>query len=144
MPGRARKEAAYVYRTALGSQRIIADKDAMVTFTYRESETGNRRTMTLDAHEFIRRFLQHVLPKGFQRVRYFGWWAAAAKKRWERIETLLDWRPPEVEKVPPVPPPLCPVCGGPMVLIGRLARGPPRDTIHRGAPGEGALPCRAA
>jgi hypothetical protein len=136
--------AAYVYRTALGSQRIIAEKDGRVIFTYRESETGERRTMTLGAHEFIRRFLQHVLPKGFQRVRYFGWWAPAAKKRWARIETLLDWRAPEVEKVPPLPPPLCPVCGGEMVLIRRLARAPPPGTIQCGAPAEGAQPSQAA
>jgi hypothetical protein len=81
-------------------------------------------------------FLQHVLPKGFQRVRHYGWLGAAAAKR-ERIAALLDRRAP----LPPTetlttPPPTCPACGKVMCLIGELARQPPRVgrlKVERGA-----------
>ena len=51
-------------------------------------------TLTVTAMEFLRRFLQHVLPKGFQRVRHYGWLSPASKAKWERILALLDWKPP--------------------------------------------------
>ncbi len=117
--------SAYVYRTALGSQRIVKDEDGQITFTYRESESGQTKLATVRAEEFLRRFLQHVLPRGFQRVRYFGWLAPAATRRWTRIQTLLDWQPAALKIVPPRPPPTCPVCQQPMMCIGRLPRGPP-------------------
>jgi hypothetical protein len=117
--------SAYVYRTALGSQRIVRDEEGHITFTYRESESGESKLARVSAEEFLRRFLQHVLPRGFQRVRYFGWWSAAATQRWTRIQTLLDWKPAELKPAPPRPAPECPVCRRPMRLIGRIARGPP-------------------
>jgi hypothetical protein len=71
--------AAYVVHTALSSQRIVRDAGGRIPFSYRESESGATKAMTVEADEFLRRFLQHVLPKGFQRVRYFGWLAPAAR-----------------------------------------------------------------
>jgi hypothetical protein len=68
--------------------------------------------------------LQHVLPKGFQRVRHYGWRAAAAKAKWERLVALLDLRPPAVVLPAPPPPPKCPVCGKSMFLCGTLPRAP--------------------
>jgi hypothetical protein len=62
----------YIHRTALTDKRIIACDDTSVTFTYRDSKTGAHRSMTLGAEEFIRRFLQHVPPKGMHRVRAYG------------------------------------------------------------------------
>lgn len=117
--------SAYVYRTALGAQRIVQDEHGQITFTYRESESGQTRLSTVRAPEFVRRFLQHVLPRGLQRVRYYGWLSPAAVPRWTRLQTLLDWRPPPRKPRTPPPPPLCPVCQLPMRWSGRIARGPP-------------------
>ena len=74
----------------------------------------------------MRRFLQHVLPKGFQRVRHYGWLAAAAKAKRERIHALLDWKapPPQLSTLSPQLP-QCPCCKKPMALIGMLPRSPP-------------------
>lgn len=117
--------AAYVYRTALGSQRIVKDEAGRITFTWRESQSSQTKLCTVTAQEFLRRFLQHVLPRGFQRVRYFGWLAPAAAQRWTRLQTLLDWKPPALPPPTPTAPPHCPVCQKPMHFILRLARGPP-------------------
>lgn len=117
--------AAYVYRTAFSAERILNDDGRFITFSYRHSRTGQTRTMRLPAECFLHRFLQHVLPRGFQRVRAFGWLSAAAKTKWERILALLDWNPPPLTPPTPLPPPLCPCCHRPMKLIGLLARPPP-------------------
>jgi hypothetical protein len=117
--------SAYVYHTALGNQRIVRDDGRRVTFRYRDSTDGQTKLTTVSAEEFLRRFLQHVLPSGFQRVRYYGWLSAAAKARWERIEALLDWKRPEPPAAKPKEPPLCPQCRQPMLWIERLARAPP-------------------
>ncbi len=69
-------------------------------------------------------YMQHVLPKGCQRVRYYGYWSPAAKARLARIAALLDWKAPAL--VPPTPlPPTCPVCQRPMIWVARLPRAPP-------------------
>jgi len=117
--------AAYVYRTAFSAERIVADDGQHVTFTYRDGNTGALRSLRLPAERFLHRFLQHVLPRGFQRVRYFGWLAPAAQARWERVRALLDWQPPSLVLPSPLPPPLCPCCQKPMVLVGPLPRAPP-------------------
>jgi hypothetical protein len=118
--------AAYVYRTALGSQRILQAENGQITFKYKDSQDQQWRTLTLAASEFLRRFLQHVLPKGSQRVRYFGWLSPAAKARWQRILALLDWQPPLRQPSPVQLPPACPCCHKPMARLGHLARPPPR------------------
>lgn len=117
--------SAYVYRTALGSQRIVRDDGQRVSFTYRDSDDGQSKLAPVSGEEFLRRFLQHVLPSGFQRVRYFGWLSAGAKARWERIEALLDWKRPEPPAAPPREAPLCPQCRQPMKWVERLPRAPP-------------------
>lgn len=117
--------AAYVNHTALGSQRILNADNGEVTFKYKDSGDQKWHTLQLSAMEFLRRFLQHVLPKGFQRVRYFGWLAPAAKLQWDRILALLDFRPraltPTISTVPN-----CPCCNKPMQLVGLLSRPPPK------------------
>jgi len=117
--------SAYVYRTALGSQRILADEDGHITFKYKDSADQRWHTLRVPAQEFIRRFLQHVLPQGFQRVRYYGWLSAAAHTRWQRILALLNWtrpvRPPQEPKALP----LCLHCGAQLFWVGRFIRGPP-------------------
>jgi hypothetical protein len=117
--------AAYVYRTALSAQRIVADDGEHITFSFRDN-SGQPQTATLAPEAFLHRFLQHVLPRGFQRIRYFGFLSAAAKKKWRRVLALLDWTPPPAKSAPPIPAPLCPSCKKPMALLGQLARAPPR------------------
>ncbi len=117
--------AAYVYRTAFSAERIVADDGQHVTFTYREGQTGRLQRLRLTAGQFLHRFLQHVLPRGFQRVRYFGWLAPAALARWERLQALLDWKVPDLRLPDPLPPPRCPCCQQPMRRVGALPRAPP-------------------
>lgn len=117
--------SAYVYRTALGSQRIVKDEEGQVTFRYQDSADKQSRLLSLAALEFLRRFLQHILPKGFQRVRYYGWLSAAAHTQWERILALLDWTVAVLQPPMPKPAPICPHCGAQLLWIATLIRGPP-------------------
>ena len=117
--------SAYVYRTALGSQRILQDQDGQVTFKYKDSQDQQWHTLRLPAMEFIRRFLQHVLPQGFQRVRYYGWLSAAASNKWERVLALLDWKAAQLKTPEPRPPLLCPTCGQTLRWFATLSRAPP-------------------
>jgi hypothetical protein len=117
--------ANYVYKSAFGSQRILADDGQFIYFRYQDSDDGSWKTAQVSPEEFIRRFLQHVLPRGFQRVRYFGWLSPAAKAKRLRIFALLDWKVPGLLAPTPLPWPLCPSCQKPMHHIGRFIRGPP-------------------
>jgi hypothetical protein len=117
--------ARYVTKTAIASARLISQDDHTVTFSYRESGTNTERTTTLKGEEFLRRFLQHVLPKGFRRVRTYGWLSAAAKTRFERVRTLLN--APDVKVARPaftvsIP---CRHCQKPMRRVADFGRGPP-------------------
>jgi Putative transposase len=81
----------YTHRVALSNDRILSAHNAEVTFSYRDRKNENRKkTMTLDAHEFIRRFLLHVIPKGFVRVRHFGFLANRSKGLLAKCRQLLD------------------------------------------------------
>lgn len=73
--------AAYTQRGFIGNDRIVKYNGVKVTFQYRDGETNEDRYRTLSAVEFMELYLQHVLPKGVQRIRYGGIWAAAARKR---------------------------------------------------------------
>jgi hypothetical protein len=119
--------AQYVYKTAISSTRILKDENGRVSFTYKESGTDEIKVCTLLAVEFIRRFLQHVLPRGLHRVRTYGWLSPAAKKRFERVCAILDalaaCRPAPALLPVQVP---CPECQHPMRLIKIFPRGPPR------------------
>ena len=117
--------AAYVYRTAFSAERILADDGHWITFTYKDRQAGSTRTVRLSPERFLHRFLQHVLPRGLQRVRHFGFLSAAATAQWQRVLALLDWTPPPAILAPPLPGPICPACHKPMHLVGRLPRAPP-------------------
>ena len=117
--------AAYVFRTAFSAERILADEGRTITFAYRDNQ-GRPGTVSLSPERFLHRFLQHVLPRGLQRIRHFGFLSAAATAQWQRVLALLDWKPLPRILPPPRSPPLCPTCNKPMALIGRLARAPPR------------------
>ena len=90
----------YTQRVALSNNRILAVAETAegpcVTFSYRDRKHGNRaRTMTLQADEFIRRFLLHVLPSGFMRIRHFGFLANRSRKqKLDRCRVLLNLEPP--------------------------------------------------
>jgi Putative transposase len=84
----------YTHRVALSNDRILSAHNGEVTFSYRDRKNHNRKkTMTLDAHEFIRRFLLHVIPKGLMRVRHFGFLANRSKKRLSTCRQLLGLLP---------------------------------------------------
>lgn len=124
--------ARYVRRTAISDERIVAAGEERVTFRYTDSATQQRRLCTLEAEEFLRRYLQHVPPPGQHRVRYFGWMHPSAKARRMRVETLLQ-KPIVVTAAPPERPQWhlrCPHCARfTLVRVGSLprqARAPPR------------------
>ena len=72
--------APYIFRVAISNNRILKLEQDRVTFRYRDTATGKERCCTLSAQEFIRRFLQHVLPKGFVKVRYYGLFSPGLRK----------------------------------------------------------------
>jgi hypothetical protein len=82
----------YTHRVAISNRRLLRLQEGQVTFRYKDYAEGNRsRTLTLSAAEFLRRFGQHVLPKGFQRIRYFGWMANRDRRqKLARCRNLLS------------------------------------------------------
>lgn len=82
----------YTHRVAISNHRIIAMHDGKIMFHYQDrSDMNTRKIMTLDAVEFIRRFLLHVLPDGFMRIRHYGFLANRSKKQdLNRIRVLLN------------------------------------------------------
>ncbi len=116
--------AAYLCRPPLHESQLEACTAQTVTFRYRENG-GLEKSCTVSGAEFVRRFLQHVLPKHFQRVRHYGWLGAAAQKKRARIHALLDWKPPLPVQPTSTPPPTCPVCGKLMTCFAQLPRAPP-------------------
>ena len=88
--------APYIFRVAISNRRILSVKDGHVTFSYRQSDSGRWRRMTVTVNEFLRRFLQHVLPKGFVKVRYYGLFSPAKRyllpliQLWLGRDVLLD------------------------------------------------------
>jgi hypothetical protein len=118
--------APYVFRVAISDRRILSCDDGKVTFSYRQSGSNRRRKMTLEADEFIRRFLQHVLPRGLQKVRHYGFASPGAEQPFELVQWLVTLhygllflllaREPLI--VCPSAPLRCPSCGGPVVAVG--------------------------
>jgi hypothetical protein len=121
--------ARYTHRVAISNSRLIAFDEAGVTFRtkdYRRDGAERYGTMTLSADEFIRRFLLHVLPKGFHRIRHYGLFASATRKaNIARVRDLLAAPSPASapEPAPPSDPrPPCPGCGGRMTIIETFGR----------------------
>jgi hypothetical protein len=79
----------YVFRTAISNSRLEAFEHGQVTFGYRDNRTQQPRHVTVAAEEFIRRFLRHVLPKGFVKVRSYGLWSARASDKLQTARALL-------------------------------------------------------
>ena len=81
--------APYIFRVAISNNRILNVVNGKVTFRYRTSDTGQTKTCTLPAQEFIRRFLQHVLPKGLVKVRYYGFLSSGLRQRLAALHQQL-------------------------------------------------------
>ena len=79
----------YVYRVAITNSRILSITDGNVTFRYKDSRDRRWKTMTLPSMEFIRRFMQHVLPANFHKIRYYGLWSPANRTRLHQIQIIL-------------------------------------------------------
>jgi len=141
--------ARYTHRVAISNSRLVALDERGVTFRYKDYRSGRARypTMTLSADEFIRRFLLHILPKGFHRIRHYGLLASAsckaniARARQLMAAPMAEVDPPAVRdtadpdattdhRLP------CPCCGGRMIIVevfarGAAPRGPPSGAgIH--------------
>jgi predicted Zn-ribbon and HTH transcriptional regulator len=126
----------YTHRVALSNNRILAVENGQVTFSYRDRKDKDRlKSMPLDAEEFIRRFLLHVLPDGFMRIRHFGFLANRAKKHaLPQCRKLLGLNPalPEIPKrsaqdllleLTGIDLSHCPRCQkGTMIVVGELPR----------------------
>jgi hypothetical protein len=118
----------YTHRVAISNHRLVAFVNDEVTFQWRDSAHNNeQKLMTLSLDEFLRCFLLHVLPKGFVRIRHFGFLANRRRNTFLPLcLQLLGAAPPsqtEPEASPtqePSPLWLCPQCGGRMVVIERL------------------------
>jgi len=135
----------YTHRVAISNRRLLALDERGVTFRYKDyrREGAKRyRTMTLPTDEFIRRFLLHVLPRGFHRIRHYGLLASGGRRdNLARTRELLAAPLPAPE--PDEPPetsdhrPPCPCCGGRMIIIETFERraqprAPPRPTCSPG------------
>jgi hypothetical protein len=132
----------YTHRVAISNRRLIALDDTGVTFRYndyRRDGPERQRVMTLAPHEFIRRFLHHVLPRGFRRIRHYGLLASSARKASiARARELLAVAPPPETAALPEPlnqlPP-CSCCGGRMSIFETFGRwSQPRAPPHAPAP----------
>ena len=102
---------AYTHRIAISNHRILSVEQNRVAFRYRDSADGKKQNvMHLDVHEFIRRFLLHVLPKGFVQTRHYG--LLAKRNRKEKIER-------------------CPACGeGRMAIVAEIDQSCRPDEAH--------------
>ena len=127
----------YVFKTATNNRKVPQLPDGRLLWRYRESQSGKLTSLKLEPMEFLRRFLQHTLPRHFARVRTFGWLHPAAKVRANRVRALLGqgallraaeqetWNPPpdpQLEIAPPEVKPdhavLCPHCQKVMRRVG--------------------------
>ena len=110
----------YVFRVAISNSRIVKIEDGKVFVHYRKTGSNRLRTLALDALEFIRRFLQHVLPTGFMKVRYYGFLSPGSKMPLEELRARIEMSfgfelaAPEVEPEPP-PQIVCRHCGHELV-----------------------------
>jgi hypothetical protein len=121
--------APYIFRVAISNKRIVRVTDTHVSFRYRSTKTGKTKTCTLCAEEFIRRFLQHVLPKGFVKVRYYGFFSPGLRARLAQLRAQLERAQPQPGAHPFDSQPqvsdqsqhiFCPVCGQIMQKLKRI------------------------
>jgi hypothetical protein len=115
--------APYIFRVAISNNRLRKLENGHVTFSYKESATDQLKHCTLSAQEFIRRFLQHVLPPRFIKVRYYGLLSPAQRQLLQKARQLLGastTKPKRAQTAAPLTMP-CPQCRAPLTLLGPLA-----------------------
>jgi hypothetical protein len=126
----------YIFRVAISNRNILTVDDKTVTFKYRDAKTKRYVPVTLPAEQFIHRFLQHVLPKGFQKVRTYGLYHPKQRQKLILVKEQLQPQTSEpatknvITNDTPVKPPIrfsCPCCKTEMIRIGKInhKRGPP-------------------
>jgi hypothetical protein len=123
--------APYIFRVAISNRRLVKLESGNVTFQYRDGETKQLKTKTVTAEEFIRRFLQHVLPKGFIKVRYYGFLSSRHRPRLAKVKERLnvksvapasnDVAGTKAPEEPEAHVMRCPKCGGVMQWVGDIA-----------------------
>ena len=116
--------APYIFRVVISNNRLLKVDNDRIIFRYKDTVTGKTKCCSLAAEEFIRRFLQHVLPKGFVKVRYYGLFAPGQRARLNQARQLLgEAKPPPLLDVfksdtsLPNPTIRCPKCHQTMRLI---------------------------
>jgi len=123
----------YTHRVAIANSRLVAVNDNAVTFKwkdYRNKESYRQKMMTLNVYEFIRRFLIHVLPSGFHRIRHYGLFANAGRvnnlvniRRLLKLPKQIDTKDIYDLNALPSSPYICPKCASPMIIIETFERG---------------------
>jgi hypothetical protein len=133
----------YTHRIAISNHRLVSLQDGRISFRWRDSAHKNKkRIMSLAVEEFLRRFLLHVLPRRFVRIRYFGFFANRNRAEcvplcFELLPTSTSLLRSTCSAAPVRPMWLCPKCGAPMVLLERLTtvqlrlRSPPPAAIQQ-------------
>ncbi len=112
--------APYVFKVAISDYRIVHVQDRCVSFKYKKSKSNRWRTMELDVFEFIRRYLQHVLPTGFMKIRYYGFLHPNCAVSLKKISALIRMafgfliQMPKIN-IKPLKAPTCSCCGGDLI-----------------------------
>jgi hypothetical protein len=120
--------APYIYRVAITNNRIDKLEDGQVSFRFKNSDTDQWQTVTLPAFDFIHRFLQHVLPKGFVKIRYYGFLSPIKKNLLAVAKYLLGDRRRSDDTPVVAEQYICPHCGAKLrrvKLLPKLTRAPP-------------------
>jgi hypothetical protein len=124
--------AAYVFRVAIRDYRIVSCEQGEVTFSYRKRGSRRGRRMRLHPHEFLRRFLQHVLPSGLQKLRHYGFLSPRSRQHLETLRWLITLQANEcfvLQAVQTAAPSIessplhCAECGGDLYLVCFIRRG---------------------
>jgi len=125
--------ATYIFRPAISNGRLLSLENGMVRFRYQCSQTGCWKVCRLDALEFIRRYLQHVLPRGFVKVRYYGLYGHRRRQHLSRLRQKLGHSAPsdatepapQAEQQSLLKAAVCRCCGRPMLVVAKIPRGGP-------------------
>jgi len=128
--------APYIHRVAISNRRLLSldnrgsMESSQVTFQYRASDTGQLKICRLSVEQFFQRFLQHVLPRAFVKVRYFGFFGASVRRKFAALQIRLRSQTPVSAEHQPAASTtaretpskiLCPTCGLPMLFQRNLA-----------------------
>jgi hypothetical protein len=125
--------ATYIFRPAISNGRLLSLENGIVSFRYQDSQTKQWKICPLEAIEFIRRYLQHVLPRGFVKVRYYGLYGHRRRQHLSRLRQKLGHSVPkgatepapqaEQQSLPKAA--VCRCCGQPMLVVANIPRGGP-------------------